>query len=173
MEPKKIIDILAMFDTRAILDTNEEHSRDAEYPTRVAPGYVHTVSPGVEFTRLSEGELYIGVPPGSFARWRETALPFDEEYSALMYRCIGDSELVDGFDPLVYLVRQPHPQSGDGENGEFDTDIVKGHAWGMRVAGIGSGDFEFHFQVVKGREEVVGYFSWPVNITFMGTPAPA
>lgn len=170
---QKILDVFAVFSAAEIVDAYPDPSSDPDFPTEVDGKYVHTVSPGVEFTRLSGNEVYLGLQPGDFARWRETAPELGTQYSALLYRCDIDGEFVDEFDPLVHLARQPHPGDVSARSEDFTTDVVKSHAWGMHVTGTGTGDFRFRFQIIEGSDKAVGYFCWPARITFLGDPGPA
>ncbi|MFJ2187999.1 AidA/PixA family protein [Kitasatospora sp. NPDC087861] len=158
----KIIDVLAAFDVAAIVEKYPNPSHDRDDPAEVDSDHVHPVNlSGDAFSEF--GELSLDAAPGDFVRWRATALPFDEDYSVLIYRCVDESGATSEFDRLLGLALLPRLKDGSHQEAEFDTEIVKDQVSAMRLAKTGNPFVRLSFEIVKG-DDVIGYFRWNLGL---------
>ncbi|MFJ9457688.1 AidA/PixA family protein [Kitasatospora sp. NPDC101447] len=165
----KVIDILAVFDVAAILGKHENPSQNSDDPTEIESADIHPFSP--RGGAVSEfGELVLEAAPGDYLRWRATALPFDDEYSVLIYRCFDGSGATSEFEHLLNLVLLPRLKGDPHEEGGFDTELATDQVSAMRLAATGNPFVRLDFEIIKG-DEVVGYFSWNLGL-IIPVPSP-
>ncbi|WKU48464.1 AidA/PixA family protein [Streptomyces sp. VNUA116] len=166
LRDKHVIDALVMFDIHTIVK-NYPVSGNPDEPTPVSGSLISILTRQNGFTGSPGADLTIKAGLLDVIKWREAALSFNDEHSALLYRFVPrkGEELISPPRSLVSDAVVPHPAPKDGED-SYTVSTVKSHFWYSVIEAYGQSGYEFRFQVISGKDRV-GFYRWDPDITIV------
>jgi hypothetical protein len=161
----QFIDVLIAFDAVSIAKRYPNASRNPDAPTRVDGSLIYMTTRHDRIVGTSGAELNFRANPKDIIRWRETTLSLNSEYSALLYKYVSNSPLLDDVRIRTGKGTYPIPKKGAVGRPEFETQVYRDHYWEADVSDTGQVVYSFYFQVLDVDRNVVGYFQWDPYIT--------
>ncbi|RON55122.1 AidA/PixA family protein [Pseudomonas frederiksbergensis] len=157
--------VLLVVDAESLLNKYPEPSLEADNPTTIEDGFIF-VSSGTDTTKTVENDskLTLTASNGKTFHIRGRTVSLIAEHSVVFYNmAVGDAQVLSQPKLQVHndlTVPAPDP-ANPTQPGSHQADD---HYWECSQLTPGTAACELSFMLVDQRCEVVGYFSWEVEV---------
>lgn len=158
--------VLLVVDAESLLSKYPTPSLEAENPTTISEGFIFAVN-GTDVEKIAENDskLTLTISNGKTFHIRGRTVSLVAEHSVVFYDMVVDGAQVLSQPKLLVkgnlTVPAPNPENPT-QPGSHQADD---HYWECTQLAPGVAACELSFMLVNQRCEVMGYFSWQVEVT--------